>query len=259
MTWWQRFGRFGRSGGSGRPGRQGRQGRQVHHGHGELAKIERRLLLSWQAPAIRRVMVATAAGLIAGTVAAVLSAPWQLTVLVVWNNAASMFLALVWATISRFTPEQTAAMSTLEDTSRRGSGVVLLCAATASLVGLAFGLHRANQAHGQLRFWLTFAVISGIVLSWAVVHTVYVLRYAHLYYSARDAGTAHGVTFPGGDDPDYLDFAYLAFTLGMTFQVSDNTVLSRPLRRTVLLHCLMSYLFGTVIIATSINVLAALV
>ena len=232
-------------------------------------KSEQRFLLTWRAPASRRLIVAALLGGVAALVSGVASAPWQFTVLAGWNTAATAFLLLVWATVSRFSPAQTAAMATLEDNSRRGSGVVLLCAATASLVGLAFGLHRANQASGQLRFWLTFAVISGIVLSWAVVHTVYVLRYAHLYYTGASTGasagagpgesTDHGITFPGGDEPDYLDFAYLAFTLGMTFQVSDNTVRSRSMRRTVLVHCLMSYLFGTVIIATSINVLAGLV
>lgn len=230
-------------------------------------RSERRILLSWRAPASQRLMVAALLGGVVALISGLFTAPWQFTVLAGWNTGASVFLALVWFTISRFSAEQTAAMATLEDNSRRGSGVVLLCAATASLVGLAFGLHRANQANGQLRFWLTLAVISGIVLSWAVVHTVYVLRYAHLYYTGPGAGlsadsgesTGHGVSFPGGDEPDYLDFAYLAFTLGMTFQVSDNTVRSRPMRRTVLVHCLMSYLFGTVIIATSINVLAGLV
>lgn len=87
-------------------------------------------------------------------------------------------------------------MATLEDNSRRGSGLVLLSAATASLVGLAFGLHRTNQANGHLRFWLTFAVISGIVLSWAVVHTVYVLRYAHLHYTGAGASASAGAVSP---------------------------------------------------------------
>lgn len=98
-------------------------------------------------------------------------------------------------------------------------------------------------------------VITGVILSWAVVHTVYVLRYAHIYYSTG----GHGITFPGDEEPDYIDFAYVAFTLGMTFQVSDNSFTSRRVRRTALVHCLLSYLFGAAIIATSINVLAGLV
>ena len=132
---------------------------------------------------------------------------------------------------------------------------MLLAASTASLLSVAFGLHRANQAHGGLRFWLTFAVMTGIVCSWTVVHTVYVLRYAHIYYSTA----GHGVTFPGDEKPDYWDFAYVSFTLGMTFQVSDNNFTSRRFRRVALVHCLLSYVFGTVVIATSINVLAGLV
>jgi hypothetical protein len=146
-------------------------------------------------------------------------------------------------------------MATIEDNSRHWSSFVLLAASTASLVGVVFCLHKANLSHGGMRFWMTTGVITGVVLSWTVVHTVYVLRYAHIYYSIG----GHGVTFPGDEDPDYIDFAYLAFTLGMTFQVSDNAFTARRIRRTALVHCLLSYLFGAVIIATSINVLAGLV
>jgi uncharacterized membrane protein len=81
------------------------------------------------------------------------------------------------------------------------------------------------------------------------------LRYAHLFYRVPSGG----ITFAGTTEPDYKDFAYLAFTLGMTFQVSDNNLEAREIRHTALLHCLLSYLFGTVIIATSINVMAGLV
>lgn len=220
-----------------------------------LADQERRILLTWRAPAMRRLVVSGALGLLAAAIALTASAPWQLTVIAAWNTAAAAYLVLVWLTISRFSPKQTHAMATIEDNSRHWAGFVLIASSVASLVGVVFGLHRANLAHGGLRVWLTTGVITGVILSWTVVHTVYVLRYAHIYYSTG----GHGITFPGNEEPDYIDFAYVAFTLGMTFQVSDNAFSSRRIRRTALVHCLLSYLFGAVIIATSINVLAGLV
>jgi len=204
---------------------------------------------------MRRLLVSGLLGGVALLVAVVASAPWQLTVIAGWNTAATAYLVLVWATIGRFSAKQTHAMATIEDNSRHWAGFVLLASATASLVGVAFCLHKANLSHGALRFWLTAGVMTGVLLSWTVVHTVYVLRYAHVYYSSG----GHGITFPGDEEPDYIDFAYVAFTLGMTFQVSDNAFASRRIRRTALVHCLLSYLFGAVIIATSINVLAGLV
>jgi uncharacterized membrane protein len=94
-----------------------------------------------------------------------------------------------------------------------------------------------------------------VVLSWTVVHTVYMLRYAQLYY----ARGGKGVEFNGGEPPDYRDFAYLAFTIGMTYQVSDTDLTTKPIRRTATHHALLSYLFGTVVVAMTINVVASLV
>ncbi len=93
-----------------------------------------------------------------------------------------------------------------------------------------------------------------MVLSWAVVHTVFTLRYAHEYYAAPSGG----IDFKNDAPPDYQDFAYVAFTVGMTFQVSDTDVQKRVIRRTILRHALLSYLFGAVILAVTINVVANL-
>ena len=87
------------------------------------------------------------------------------------------------------------------------------------------------------------------------VHTDFTLRYADLYY----VPPIGGIDFPGDDRPDYRDFAYLAFTIGMTYQVSDTGLLTKRFRRVLLLHALLSYLFGVVIIAAVINVVAGLV
>ena len=91
--------------------------------------------------------------------------------------------------------------------------------------------------------------IATIVVSWAIVHTIFTLRYAALYY----AGPRGCVDFNEDDDPCYADFAYLAFTIGMTYQVSDTDLTSKAIRHTALRHAMLSYLFGTVIIAATIN------
>ena len=98
--------------------------------------------------------------------------------------------------------------------------------------------------------------IATIVISWLVVHTVYTLRYADLYYRPPTGG----IDFKSGREyePDYHDFAYTAFTIGMTYQVSDTDVRSPLMRRNVLRHALLSFLFGAVILATTVNVIATL-
>jgi uncharacterized membrane protein len=96
--------------------------------------------------------------------------------------------------------------------------------------------------------------VASVVLAWSVVHTVFSLRYAKLYYQ----GEGGGVDFNEEESPCYTDFAYLALTIGMTFQVSDTNLKTKEIRRTALRHALLSYVFGALIIATTINLIAGL-
>jgi uncharacterized membrane protein len=204
--------------------------------------------------ALQRLLVVVAAGLVAGVVAAFF-APWQFAVLVGWDVAAAFYVLSVWAIVSRFTPDETSALATREDNSRVVSSVVLLSAAVVSLVGTALVLVKANQAAGAGRVTLTAAGVVTVALSWAVVHTVFALRYAHEYYTPPIGG----IDFKSADElPDYRDFAYVAFTVGMTFQVSDTDIQRRETRRTVIRQALLSYLFGAVILAVVVNVIATL-
>jgi uncharacterized membrane protein len=200
----------------------------------------------------RRVLTSFAIGLLAGLIVAAF-APWQLAVLAAWDVVALLMLTRVWARVHSFTPEQTMALATFEDDSRPLAELMLLNASVASLVGVAFGIVKANQTHSGLHPALTSISVLTVVLSWAVVHTVYMLRYAHEYYTPP----VGGIDYKSGDyEPDYRDFAYVAFTIGMTFQVSDTDVNRREIRRTVLVHALISYLFGAVILALLVNVIA---
>ena len=95
------------------------------------------------------------------------------------------------------------------------------------------------------------------MVSWTLTHTAFTLRYAHLYYGHHDQGGG-GAEFPGGERPSYLDFAYLSFTVGMTFQVSDTAVSSSRIRHTVLLHAVLSFVYTTMILAFVLNLVAGM-
>jgi uncharacterized membrane protein len=203
-------------------------------------------------PALRRLAAGAAAGTATGAVAALL-APWQLAVLLAWDAAALAYL-LSTLPVLRHDGATTAALAGFEDESRRTADALLLGVCVVSLGAVGTGLAEANRADGREEVLLTAASVVTVVLSWCVVQTVHTLHYASLYY--RRSG---GVDFGGTDEPDYRDFAYLAFTVGMTYQVSDTNLSSPEIRRRVLAHALLSYVFGTVIIATTINVIASLI
>jgi uncharacterized membrane protein len=202
-----------------------------------------------------RVMAAAAVGVIAAFAVAWF-VPWQLTILVGWDVTAVLVVGTVWLAVGRFTPEETAEFAVREDNTRAGTHLLLLGAALVSLVGVALAFLKANAgAHHDQVLLEAFGVFT-ILCSWLLVHTVFALRYAHLYYTEP----AGGIDFKshGNERPDYLDFAYTAFTIGMTFQVSDTDITRREMRRQVLRHALVSFLFGAVILATTVNVIASL-
>lgn len=202
----------------------------------------------------RRVVVALSVGLVAG-VAGVFLVAWQIAVVFGWDVAAVVILVAVWSTVWRLDADATRSHATHEDSSRAAAEVVIVAASVASLSAVAFDLAKANSESGTTKFAFTVAGIVTIALSWAVVHTVFTLRYGHEYYSPP----VGGIDFKcDGQHPDYRDFAYVAFTVGMTFQVSDTDIQQRTVRRTVLRHALLAYLLGAVVIAVTINVVATL-
>ena len=141
-----------------------------------------------------------------------------------------------------------------EDASRAAADAVLLCAAVASLVSVGFVLVSAHAHTGATRGGLIGLAVATITAAWATVHTVFTLRYARLYY----ADPVGGIDFHADDLPDYRDLAYVALTIGMTFQVSDTDLNAKEIRRTAIKHALLSYVFGAVIIAIMINIVGSL-
>lgn len=188
------------------------------------------------------------------TVAVGVSWQWAFAPLVGWDVAAAGFVAVTWWRIRGLGPEQTAELAVREDPTRASADLLLLAAAVASLVGVGFVLASAGSATGSDKGFLVALGIGSVVASWSVVHLVFTLRYAGLYYSGEDGG----IDFNQEEPPRYSDFAYVAFTIGMTFQVSDTDLRTTAVRATALRQALLSYLFGTVIIAMTINVVAGL-
>jgi uncharacterized membrane protein len=203
----------------------------------------------------RRAAIGLIVGVLAGSLAA-LVAPWQFAALAGWDTLAIVFIAWAWLSVWPMDGDDTARLATREDSSRPAADLTLIAASVASLVGVALVLLKSGEARGgNGEFALTGIAVVTVVVSWAAVHTIFTLRYAHEYYEGPDGG----VEFNEPDrSPDYKDFAYLAFTIGMTFQVSDTNITAQEIRTTALRHALLSYLFGAVILATMINVVAGL-
>jgi uncharacterized membrane protein len=184
---------------------------------------------------------------------------WELGALAGWDVAAVLYLAFSWDIILHADGAMTQELATIEDPTRRTAALIVLISTSASLLAVAFTLAAADDQHGWERGGYVVASVLTVVLSWSVLNTMYTLRYADAHYHlAGGAGVEFGGD-PEGDPPDYRDFAYLAFTIGMCYQVSDQTVRNRRLRRIVLVHSIVSYGFGVVIIASSINVLAGFI
>ncbi|MEX1008526.1 MAG: DUF1345 domain-containing protein [Acidimicrobiia bacterium] len=202
-----------------------------------------------------RVVFALVCGAIATLVAAWF-VPWQITVLVGWDVAALAVLIRVWTQIWHYDPVQTREWAMREDDTRTGAEILLLGAGVASLVGVGFVFLKAQEGGRYQEVLLEAMGIATIVISWLVVHTTFTLRYAHLYYTEPIGGIDFKTQ--GAEVPDYRDFAYTAFTVGMTYQVSDTDITMREMRQTVMRHALLSFVFGAVIIGATVNIVAGL-
>ncbi len=195
-------------------------------------------------------LLGTAAALVTGALG-----HWMLAPVIGWAVAAATFSAWVWIVISRQDAASTKAHATLEDSNREVADGLVVLLGVASLAAVATVLIPAGQAAGIERFGLAALGLLSVALSWVLLHTLFTLRYARLYYGGDSEG---GIDFNQTEPPRYSDFAYFSFNLGMTFQVSDTAVTSHGIRTTVLRHALLSFVFGSVILATTVNLVAGL-
>lgn len=179
--------------------------------------------------------------------------PWQVATLVGWDMTALTWVGWILTTVIPSGDATTRALARREDDSRAVADALIISASVASLAGVALALLKAATEKGAANGLITALAVLTVVASWATVHVMFTLRYARLYYTEDG-----GIDFHDGRKPDYGDFAYVAFTLGMTYQVSDTDIVSKRIRMSALRHALLSYLFGTAVVAVTINVVASL-
>jgi len=177
-----------------------------------------------------------------------------------WDIFSLCEIVVSLAIFSAVCPKQLRVLASREDASRPVVFTIVIGAILGSLGGVLLLLK--NQTAWLLSEGLETAIyIAGVTFSWILLHILFTSRYAHLYYgdhATKKGEMAKGLDIPGNEAPDYMDFAYFAFVIGMTFQVSDITISSRQIRRVVLMHGLLSFLFNTVIVALTINVVVNL-
>jgi uncharacterized membrane protein len=183
-----------------------------------------------------------------------------------WNVFALSYLLFSWITIVTSHPRQVMVLAKVEDTSRFLIFLFVVAASFISLFAIIFLLQ--NTPHISKRGLSLDILLSflSVLCSWTLIHTLFTLRYAHLYYSRKyhsnikgEETFDSGLDFPNRKEPDYLDFAYFSFVIGMTFQVSDVQITSTRIRRLVLVHGLLSFIYNTIIVALSINIVAAVI
>lgn len=175
---------------------------------------------------------------------------WQIRLLLAWLAYALIVLSLIWVIIGWADTRQTAQR---EDESRTAIYLLTVVGAMFSLFGVIALL---GSMHG-LSAWETTRHVAlsslTVVCSWTLMHSVFILHYAHIYYNPGSDAVVGGLEFPGNEPPDYLDFAYFSFVIGMTYQVSDMSISMKRLRRLNLLHSLLSFVFNVLIITLTIN------
>jgi uncharacterized membrane protein len=182
-------------------------------------------------------------------------------VLLSWDAFVLCYLAMGWAVIALTDESQTRERAQRYDPGGYVIFLMVVFAASASFVAIGFMVGEIRE----LPFWgrverLTLSV-TALFLSWLLIHTLFAFHYARLYYFLPKGKVSHhaGLKFPDDDEPDYLDFAYYAFVVGMTSQVSDVAVLSRPMRRLTLIHGVLSFIYNIAILAMSINIIGGVI
>jgi uncharacterized membrane protein len=197
-----------------------------------------------------RALAATVAGLFAGV------STWKqgstFGLLVGWNAANTVMLVLAWLMIAGASPKETLKRAGSEDPGRTLVYVIVLVASAVSLFAAVLLSRDAKTLPTDIAHRLSALCLVTVAVAWGLTHTAFTLRYARLYYRA-DAEGIGGVDFPDKLSPSYFDFAYFAFTIGMCFQTSDVCITSPQIRRTVLLHAVIAFVYNTAILAFVLN------
>jgi uncharacterized membrane protein len=201
--------------------------------------------------AVTRLAAAAVLGAVLGVVVGVLTDP-RLGVLAAIAGTAAVFVVTGWIVLWPIDGDRTRDTVQREDFRPVAMELVIVAAALAGLVAIVVLLLLSGSSSGAAAAAIA---AGGVFMVWAALHLMYATRYAHLYYGAA----AGGIDFNADDPPAYRDFLYFSYNLGMTYQVSDTSVSSPTIRAIALRHCLLSYVFGTVVLATVINLVTGIV
>ena len=193
-----------------------------------------------------------------GTAAGAAETPW----LTAWLGYCAAYLGIVWHLALRLDAADTRRRAQRFDPGARMLFVLVAAAACASIVAVALAVDTSRTLHGGARWAHIALAMAGLAAAWLLLQTVFALHYAREFYRSEAASraaaeTARGLAFPGGQQPDYLDFLYFSAVIGMTSQVSDVAVTSRPMRRLTLVHGVLSFGFNLVVLALAVNVFAS--
>jgi uncharacterized membrane protein len=181
---------------------------------------------------------------------------WILVVPMLWLAFALTFIITSAIVFFRIPVVEIVKRANQEDGSRAFVFISILLSSLAGMLTVLL-LMLSDEMHTQETLTVMLAV-GGMIVSWALVHTIFTFHYAHMYYFRQDNVGEHPLAFPGKSRPDYLDFAYFSFVIGMTFQVSDVEIASPRIRRIALVHGLLSFTLNTFVVALTINLIAGL-
>lgn len=179
-----------------------------------------------------------------------------------WDMGASTNLLLAWLTMAGTDAAATEASTFHKRQSSAGILALVTLAAVASLMALIFLFKSNGNISGLAKVTHVGLSVLALATSWLLIHTRYAFHYAHRYYvsgGGKHSKILGGLNFPGGNPPDYFDFAYFSFVIGMTSQVSDVAITSRVMRRISLIHGLLSFAFNMGVLALSINIVASMI
>jgi uncharacterized membrane protein len=187
---------------------------------------------------------------------------WSVQAITVWNVFAWIVTLLAWTRILLAGAKTSVQTAKLQDSARFAIFLFVIFASVASLASVAVLIAGSKGLGRKTLFEHLMLAAATVVSSWFLIHTVFAMHYAHGFYHDEDEGpgfsSAGGLEFPNEKEPDFLDFAYFSFVIGMTCQVSDVQVSSHSMRRLALVHGLLSFVFNTVILALSINLASGL-
>lgn len=181
-------------------------------------------------------------------------------IILAWDTFSFFMILLSWILFFNATSDELSTIVEKQDDGLKVIFMIVIVAVCLSLFGTLLLLNIKGESTFN-KIFHTIVSLSPVLLSWILLHTTFTIRYAHLYHDHNKLNTGSnigGIDFPNKEKPDYIDFAYFSFVIGMTFQVSDVVVSSRVIRRFVLMHSFISFVFNTIIVALTINTIAGL-